>query len=71
LPDSTDNQLFVRTLVDLARNFHLAIVAESVSNEAEAELLRSYGVDLFQGFYFGRPDITPAWPTQVAAAASA
>jgi EAL domain-containing protein (putative c-di-GMP-specific phosphodiesterase class I) len=56
-----ENQIFVRTLVDLARHFRLETVAEWVSSEEEATLLESLGVDFFQGNYFGEPKITPAW----------
>lgn len=55
LAESQDNQLFVRTLVDLAKNFGLETVAEWVGNAEEAELLRQYGVDFLQGFYIGEP----------------
>ena len=61
LCDSPDNQIFVRTLVDLAKNFHLKTVAEWVSSDDEAALLESFGVDYFQGFHFGEPLIDPDW----------
>lgn len=61
LSGSPDNQLFVRTLVDLAKNFQLETVAEWVGSEQDAELLEDYGVDYFQGFYFGQPEIAPSW----------
>ncbi len=61
LCDSPDNQIFVRTLVDLAKNFHLKTVAEWVSSDEEAALLESFGVDYFQGFHFGEPLIDPEW----------
>ncbi len=61
LSHSPDNQVFVRTLVDLAKNFHLETVAEWVDSEEDACLLAEYGVDYFQGFHFGRPDTAPAW----------
>jgi diguanylate cyclase (GGDEF)-like protein len=64
LSHSPDNQLFVRTLVDLAKNFKLETVAEWVSSEEDAQLLASYGVDFFQGFYFGEPDVSPAWTNE-------
>ncbi len=54
LSDNPDNQLFVRTLVDLAANFNLDTVAEWVATEEDADLLRSYGVDYFQGFLYVR-----------------
>ena len=61
LCESPDNQIFVRTLVDLAKNFNLKIVAEWVSSDEEADLLESFGVDYFQGFHFGEPVIKPDW----------
>ena len=61
LSASSDNQLFVRTLVDLAKNFQLETVAEWVGSEEDAKLLASFGVDYFQGYYFGEPDIAPDW----------
>ena len=61
LSGSPDNQLFVRTLVELAKNFQLETVAEWVGSEEDAQLLAGFGVDFFQGFYFGEPDIAPAW----------
>ena len=61
LCDSPDNQIFVRTLVDLAKNFHLKTVAEWVSSDEEGALLESFGVDYFQGFHFGEPVIDPEW----------
>ncbi|HYM18704.1 MAG TPA: bifunctional diguanylate cyclase/phosphodiesterase [Micropepsaceae bacterium] len=61
LSQSSDNQLFVRTLVDLAKNFKLETVAEWVGSEEDAKLLEEFGVDYFQGFYFGEPEISPGW----------
>jgi EAL domain-containing protein (putative c-di-GMP-specific phosphodiesterase class I) len=56
LAESRDNQIFVSTLVHLAKNFDLSTVAEWVGNEKEADILRGFGVDYFQGFCFGKPD---------------
>ena len=55
LTTNPDNQFFVRTLVDLARNFNLPTVAEWVSNEEEVVMLRDLGVKYLQGFYLGEP----------------
>ncbi len=63
LSTSPDNQLFVRTLVDLAKNFRLETVAEWVSSEEDANLLLELGVDYFQGYYFGQPTVSPDWLT--------
>lgn len=70
LADNADNQLFVRTLVDLAHRFRIKTVAEMVDSEAEAEILRNFGVELLQGFYFGRPDVLPPWKNRDASSES-
>jgi diguanylate cyclase (GGDEF)-like protein len=61
LVNSPDNQIFVRTLVHLARSFNLKTTAEWVGTEEEAVLLESFGVDYFQGYYFGEPVLKPEW----------
>lgn len=61
LSESSDNQLFVRMLVELAKNFGIETVAEWVDSDKDAALLRRLGVDYFQGFHFSRPEIAPAW----------
>ena len=64
LSGSSENQIFVRTLVDLAKNFDLKTVAEWVSSDEDADLLESFGVDYFQGFHFGEPLLEPEWMTK-------
>ncbi|MGH7005756.1 MAG: EAL domain-containing protein, partial [Alphaproteobacteria bacterium] len=61
LIENPDNQVFVRALLGLAQGLKLRTVAECVETEAEANWLRAEGIDLFQGYYFGRPDTKPAW----------
>ena len=61
LSRSPENQVFVRTLVGLARNFDIRTVAEWVGSDADAALLQEFGVDYFQGFYFGAPTLHPEW----------
>lgn len=58
---SRENQLFVRTLLDLARNFGMKTVAEWVDNEADAILLKGLGVDYLQGYLLGKPETCPVW----------
>ena len=61
LSQSPENQVFVRTLVGLARNFDIKTVAEWVGSDEDAALLQNFGVDYFQGFHFGEPEINPHW----------
>jgi EAL domain-containing protein (putative c-di-GMP-specific phosphodiesterase class I) len=66
LSTSPDNQVFVRTLVGLAKSFNLQTVAEWVETEADAQLLQSMGIDYFQGFFFGEPMLEPDWSKSAA-----
>jgi diguanylate cyclase (GGDEF)-like protein len=61
LSQSPENQVFVRTLVGLARNFDIKTVAEWVGSDDDAALLQNFGVDYFQGFHFGEPTLDPKW----------
>lgn len=61
LHQSPDNQHFVRALIELARNLDIRTVAEWVDDQRDVDLLRSWGVDYLQGFYYGRPTLTPDW----------
>jgi len=58
-----ENQLFVSTLLGLARGFGLETVAECVETAEEAQILIDKGVDYLQGWYYGRPEMEPAWRT--------
>lgn len=45
----------VRSMVELARGCGLTLVTEGVETDEQAEALRSLGVEIAQGFLFGRP----------------
>lgn len=49
------NVKIVQTIVALAQNLGLSIVAEGVENEKQLELLRLLGCDFGQGYYFSPP----------------
>ncbi len=55
LPDSHNDQLVVRALVDVVRGMGGRTIAEFVGDEATERLLRGYGVDYAQGFQVGYP----------------
>jgi diguanylate cyclase (GGDEF)-like protein len=56
------NLVFVRTILDLARNLDLKTVAECVETEEVAEILTREGVDYMQGYAFGHPSLEYPWP---------
>jgi diguanylate cyclase (GGDEF)-like protein len=67
LASNADNQYFVRTLIDLARNFDLQTVAEWVQNEEDAQILQDWGVDFMQGIHFGEASLDLPWQAGVGA----
>ncbi|QJR15811.1 EAL domain-containing protein [Usitatibacter palustris] len=52
---SRDNQVFVKAMLDIARGFGKATVAESVEDQSSLDMLASYGVDMVQGFFLETP----------------
>jgi EAL domain-containing protein (putative c-di-GMP-specific phosphodiesterase class I) len=62
LPRSRDDQVFVRALIDLARNFRIETVAEWVQDEETAALLVEWGIDHLQGKLTGAADLAWPWP---------
>ncbi|OUS11644.1 hypothetical protein A9Q97_07140 [Rhodospirillales bacterium 47_12_T64] len=59
--DNEENQIFVRNLLGLAKALNHTTIAEFVETAEEAEFLAKEGIDLLQGFHFGRPEISPDW----------
>lgn len=57
LPNSREDQILVRALIDLARNFAMETVAEWVTDEATARIVEEAGVSYMQGFHFGEPKL--------------
>lgn len=57
LPNSPEDQILVRALVDLAQSFAMDTVAEWVTDEATAEIVEEAGVSYMQGFHFRQPKI--------------
>ncbi|HNR91364.1 MAG TPA: EAL domain-containing protein [Dokdonella sp.] len=51
----------VRTIVAMARNLALSVVAEGVETKAQLEFLRGIGCDKAQGYLLGRPVDAPAF----------
>ena len=60
LQNSTDDQVFIRALVGIARHFDMKVVAEWVEDEPTMALLADFGVDMVQGNLIG--GASPQWP---------
>jgi EAL domain-containing protein (putative c-di-GMP-specific phosphodiesterase class I) len=54
-PEAPTDAAIVRALVDLAHRLSMSVVAEGVEDARTADLVRSLGADVLQGFHFARP----------------
>ena len=45
----------MRAIIDVARGMGKLTVAEFVEDERTLAMLRAYGVDMLQGYYFDKP----------------
>jgi diguanylate cyclase (GGDEF)-like protein len=52
---SKEDRAIIKHIVGLAHDLGLVAVAEGVENAEQAATLKKLGVDLAQGFYYGRP----------------
>ncbi|HEV2861981.1 MAG TPA: EAL domain-containing protein [Pyrinomonadaceae bacterium] len=55
MTENNENTEIVRTIVMLARNLGMKVVAEGVETEAQLAHLRALGCDYAQGYLFSRP----------------
>lgn len=55
IPDDDSSCNIVRTIIDLAHSLGYKVVAEGVEKEEQYELLKDYGCDMIQGYFFHKP----------------
>jgi diguanylate cyclase (GGDEF)-like protein/PAS domain S-box-containing protein len=71
LTDRHDHTI-VTTIIGMARNLGLEVIAEGVEAQPQAQALRALGCDEAQGYYFGRPEAADSfaarWLVPLAAA---
>ncbi len=64
-----DDLIVIWTLLQLAENLGLNIIAEGASTRNHVEMLKEIGDPLIQGYYFARalpPEMVPAWFREIA-----
>lgn len=52
--DANDAEM-VKTIIGMAHNLRMSLVAEGVETAAQAQLLKAEGCEVAQGYYFSRP----------------
>ena len=65
LTTSDKDAAIATSIIQLAHNLELEVVAEGVENAEQVDALQRLGCDIAQGYYFGRPmpaDAVPAFP---------
>jgi diguanylate cyclase (GGDEF)-like protein len=70
MQDDENDAVIVRSIIDLARNLGLRVVAEGVETESAWDALVAMGCDIAQGYYISRPlpsAALSAWLTTVRA----
>lgn len=50
-----NSRIMVRTIINIASNFGMKVVAEGVETDDQLAFLRQYGCNIFQGYFFGKP----------------
>ncbi len=55
LATNREDEILVRSAIDLGHNLGLKVTAEGVEDEKTMELLKSFGCDTVQGFYISKP----------------
>lgn len=58
ISNEPENQILVRSITTLAKEFGIEVVAEFVETQEDADMLSSYGLNYLQGYYFGKPEMT-------------
>ncbi|WP_028856258.1 EAL domain-containing protein [Psychrilyobacter atlanticus] len=46
----------IKTIIELGKSLDLKVVVEGVEEKKEVDFLRGIGVNIFQGYYFGKPE---------------
>ena len=55
IPDDKEDGEIVNTIIAMAHNLKIEVVAEGVETEAQIAFLRTCGCDCMQGYLFSRP----------------
>ena len=55
LPNSKTTQHIVKSIISLAKNLQIAIIAEGIESEALLKEVDKYDIDFLQGYYFSKP----------------
>jgi polar amino acid transport system substrate-binding protein len=53
--EKEEDQRIVKAMVELGHNLGMKVVVEGIESKAMADMIRSFGCDYMQGYYFSKP----------------
>ena len=65
VPDDPNDAALVRTILSVAENLHLHVVAEGVETRAQADFLIGHGCEQLQGYLYGHPLPGEGWLEEI------
>jgi EAL domain-containing protein (putative c-di-GMP-specific phosphodiesterase class I) len=54
---SAAKRAIIRGIVGIAHELGITVLAEGIETREELDVLRGFGIDLFQGYFFARPQV--------------
>jgi len=59
--ESQVDQKICQTIIQLAKDLNLDVVAEGIEKQEHLEIIEGYGCEIFQGFFFSKPMSKDDW----------
>lgn len=54
--ECTENMKIIKTIIELGKSLSLEVIVEGTETIEEINTLKSMGVEIFQGYYYGKPE---------------
>ena len=55
IENNDDDKVLAKSIIDLAHNLNLTVIAEGVENQQQLAIIEKLGAEEIQGFYFSKP----------------
>lgn len=55
LPNNKEDIAIIRSIISIAKNLEIAIIAEGVENATQRDFLRDEGCNMIQGYFYAKP----------------
>jgi len=55
IEDDPQNALLIKTIIKIAHQFDLEVVAEGVESKEQLDFLKSEHCNIYQGYYYSKP----------------